>query len=218
MKKLLLFFVFLGTFSFAQVQEKSQIGAFYQLGYTAMRYQKSFENPGFNRIMDSLQTGGMAQELGLTYARRLTRELTFVGGLRIQNHRYNFLANSLPGVNTYQHILNYVGIPLGMEYNIITETWQPFVGVSVLSSKLVGSQVAYILQEGWNEVQTATYIPNTNWQFSAAVHMGAQLPVTLKWSIKPSLMLSYSLNSLGATNVPQRPYQLAFQLATLYNF
>lgn len=218
MKKLLLFFVFLGTFSFAQVQEKNQIGAFYHLGFTAMSYQKAAENPGFDRIMDSLQTGGMAQELGLTYARRLTRELTFVGGLRFQNYRYNFLANSLPGLNTYQHILNYVGIPLGLEYNVITETWQPFVGFSVLSSKLIGSHLAYILQEGWNEVQTTAYTPYTTWQFSAAVHMGAQLPVTLKWSIKPSLMLSYSLNSLGASNVPQRPYQLAFQLATLYNF
>ena len=218
MKKLLLFFVFLGTFSFAQVQDKNQVGAFYQLGYTAMSYQKSAENPGFNRIMDSLQTGGMAQELGLTYARRLTRELTFVGGLRFQNYRYNFLSNSLPGINTYQHILNYVGIPLGLEYNVITETWQPFVGFSVLSSKLIGSHLAYILQEGWNVVQTTAYTPYTTWQFSAAVHMGAQLPVTLKWSIKPSLMLSYSLNSLGASNVPQRPYQLAFQLAILYNF
>lgn len=218
MKKLLLFFVFLGTIAFAQVQEKNQIGAFYQLGYTAMSYQKSTENPGFNRIMDSLQTGGMAQELGLTYARRLTRELTFVGGLRFQNCRYNFLANSLPGINTYQHILNYMSIPLGMEYNVITETWQPFVGFSVLSSKLIGSQMSYILQEGWNEVQTTAYTPNTTWQFSAAVHLGAQLPFTLKWSIKPSLMLSYSLNSLGASNVPQRPYQLAFQTAVLYNF
>lgn len=218
MKKLLLFFVFLGTISFAQVQEKNQIGAFYQLGYTAMNYQKSMENPGFNRIMDSLQTGGMAQELGLTYARRLTRELTFVGGLRFQNYRYNFIANSLPGINTYQQILNYVAIPLGMEYNVITETWQPFIGFSFVSSYLLRSQISYIPQLGWNEIQTEAYRPNTSIMFGAALNLGAQLPVTLKWSLKPSIMLGYGINSLGTSVAPQRPYQLSFQTAVFYNF
>ena len=120
MKKLLLFFVFLGTISFAQVQEKNQIGAFYHLGYTAMSYQKAAENPGFDRIMDSLQTGGMAQEYGLSYSRRLTRELSFVTGLHFQNFRYNFLENALPGMKTYQHVLNYMALPFGLEYNFIT--------------------------------------------------------------------------------------------------
>ena len=218
MKKLLFLFLFGSTFINAQVQESNQIGVFYHLGYTAMSYQKAAENPGFDRIMDSLQTGGMAQTFGFSYARRLNRELSFVSGLQFQNYRYNFLENALPGMKTYQHVLNYIAVPLGLEYNIITDKWQPFLGFTIVTSKLVDSHVSYVLQNGWNQEQPEGYAPNTTWQMSSALNFGAQLPVTLKWSIKPSVMLSYTLNSLGASNVPQRPYQLAFQLATLYNF
>ena len=218
MKKLLFLFLFGSTFANAQVQESNQIGVFYHLGYTAMSYQKAADSPGFDRIMDSLQTGGTAQEFGLSYTRRLTRELAFVSGLRFQNYGYNFLENALPGMKTYQHILNYIALPLGLEYNIITDKWQPFFGFTFVTSKLVNSAIAYIPQVGWNEIQLPAYTPNTTWQFSSNVNFGAQLPVTLKWSIKPSVMLSYTLNSIGASNVPQRPYQLAFQTAVLYNF
>jgi hypothetical protein len=168
--------------------------------------------------MDSLQTGGLAQAFGLTYSRRLNRELAFVSGLQFQNYRYNFLENALPGMKTYQHVLNYVALPLGLEYNFITENWQPFIGFSLVTSKLVDSHVSYVLQNGWNQEQPEAYAPNTTWQMSSALHFGAQLPVTLKWSIKPSVILSYTLNSLGTSNVPQRPYQLGFQTAMLYNF
>lgn len=183
-----------------------------------MSYQKAAENPDFNRIMDSFQTGGMAQELGLTYARRLTRELSFVSGLHFQNFRYNFLENALPGMKTYQHVLNYIALPLGLEYNFITEKWQPFLGITMVSSKLVDSHIAYIPQVGWNEIQSSAYTPNTTWQFSSNIIFGAQLPVTLKWSVKPSVKFSYTLNSIGSSNVPQRPYQFGFQTAVLYNF
>jgi len=202
----------------AQVQERNQIGAFYHLGYTAMTYQKAADNPGFNLLMDSLQTGGLAQTSGFSYTRRLTRELAFVSGLQFQNYRYNFLENSLPGMKTYQHVLNYVALPLGLEYNFITENWQPFIGFSLVTSKLVDSHVSYVLQNGWNQEQPEAYAPNTTWQMSSALQFGAQLPVTLKWSIKPCVILSYTLNSLGTSNVPQRPYQLGFQTAMLYNF
>jgi hypothetical protein len=218
MKKLLFCFLCWSTFTHAQVQESNQIGAFYHLGYTAMSYQKAAENPGFNRTMDSLQTGGMAQELDLVYARRLTRELSFVSGLRFQNYRYNFLENALPAMKTYQQVLSYVGIPLGLEYNIITEKWQPFLGLSFVSSKLIDSHISYVLQNGWNQEQVEAYMPNSTWQFSSCLNFGAQLPVTLKWSVKPSVTFSYTLNSIGASNVPQRPYQFAFQLGALYNF
>jgi hypothetical protein len=218
MKKLLFLFLFGGNLANAQVQESNQIGAFYHLGYTAITYQKSADNPGFNLLMDSLQTGGLAQAFGLTYSRRLNRELAFVSGLQFQNYRYNFLENALPGMKTYQHVLNYVALPLGLEYNFITENWQPFIGFSLVTSKLVDSHVSYVLQNGWNQEQPEAYAPNTTWQMSSALHFGAQLPVTLKWSIKPSVILSYTLNSLGTSNVPQRPYQLGFQTAMLYNF
>jgi hypothetical protein len=168
--------------------------------------------------MDSLQTGGLAQAFGLTYSRRLNRELAFVSGLQFQNYRYNFLENALPGMKTYQHVLNYIALPLGLEYNFITDNWQPFLGFTLVTSKLVNSHVSYVLQNGWNQEQPEAYAPNTTWQMSAALHFGAQLPVTLKWSIKPSVMLSYTVNSLGTSNVPQRPYQLGFQTAMLYNF
>jgi len=218
MKKILFCFLCWSSFSNAQVQERNQIGAFYHLGYTAMSYQKATENPGFDRIMDSLQTGGMAQEFGLSFFRRLTRELSFVSGLHFQNFSYNFLENALPGMKTYQHVLNYMALPLGLEYNFITEKWQPFLGFTLVTSKLVDSHIAYIPQEGWNEIQSSAYTPNTTWQFSSNINFGAQLPVTLKWSIKPSVIFSYTLNSIGSSNAPQRPYQLGFQTAVLYNF
>jgi hypothetical protein len=218
MKKILFCFLCWSTFSNAQVQERNQIGAFYHLSYTAMSYQKSAENPGFNRTMDSLQTGGLAQEFGCTYSQRLTRELAFVSGLQFQNYRYNFLENALPGMKTYQHVLNYIAVPLGLEYNFITDNWQPFLGFTIVTSKLVNSHVSYVLQNGWNQEQTDAYAPNTTWQMSSAFQFGAQLPVTLKWSIKPSVRLNYTLNSIGSSNVPQRPYQLGFQTAVLYNF
>lgn len=218
MKKLLFLFLFGGNLANAQVQESNQIGAFYHLGYTAMTYQKAADNLGFNLLMDSLQTGGLAQAYGFSYTRRLTRELAFVSGLQFQNYRYNFLENALPGMKTYQHVLNYVALPLGLEYNFITENWQPFIGFSLVTSKLVDSHVSYVMQNGWNQEQTEAYVPNTTWQMSSALNFGAQLPVTLKWSIKPSVILSYTLNSLGSSNAPQRPYQLGFQTAVLYNF
>jgi hypothetical protein len=218
MKKILLCFLFWNTFSNAQVQERNQIGAFYHLGYTAMSYQKSAVNPGFNRTMDSLQTGGLAQEFGCTYSHRLTRELSFVSGFYFQNNSYNFLENAFPGMKSYQHVLNYVALPLGLDYNIITDKWQPFLSFTIVTSKLVDSHVSYILQSGWNQEQFAAYTPHTAWQFSSNIILGAQLPVTLKWSIKPSVRFSYTLNSIGARDAPQRPYQLGFQTAVLYNF
>jgi hypothetical protein len=218
MKKLLFFFLFGSTLANAQVQEGNQIGAFYHLGYTSMTYQKSADNPGFNLMMDSLQTGGLVQASGLSYTRRLTRELAFVSGLQFQNYRFNFLENALPGMKTYQHVLNYIALPLGLEYNIITDNWQPFFGFTLMTSKRVNSHIAYISQVGWNEIQSSAYTPNSTWQLSSILNFGAQLPVTLKWSIKPSVIVSYTLNSIGSSYVPQRPYQLGFQTAMLYNF
>jgi hypothetical protein len=210
MKKLLFYFLCLSNLTNAQVQERNQIGAFYHLGYAAMSYQKSAENPGFNRTLDSLQTGG--------FTRRLTRELSLVSGLGFQNAHYIFLENALTGLKSYRQDLSYIALPIGVEYNIITDKWQPFFGLTILTSKLVNSQISYILQNGWNQEQAIAYTPSTTWQISTSINIGAQLPVTLKWSIKPSVMLSYSINSLGTSLAPQRPYQLAFQTAVLYNF
>ena len=218
MKKFLFCFLCWTNFSNAQVQERNQIGGFYHIGYTAITYQKSENNPGFNVLMDSLQTGGLTQVSGLSYTRRLTRELAFVSGLQFHNSRYNYMENTLPGMKTYQHVLNYIALPLGIEYNFITDNWQPFLGFTLVTSKLVETHISYVLQNGWNQEQTEAYAPNTTWQMSTAFQFGAQLPVTLKWSIKPSVILNYTLNSLGTSTVPQRPYQLAYQTAVLYNF
>jgi hypothetical protein len=218
MKRIIFCFLSWSTLTLAQVQESNQIGVSYHFGYTAMSYQKSAENPGFNRTLDSLQTGGFAQAMGMTYTRRLTRELSLVSGLGFQNAHYIFLDNALTGLKSYRQDLSYIALPIGVEYNIITDKWQPFFGLTILTSKLVNSQISYILQNGWSQEQTVAYTPCTTWQISTSINIGAQLPVTLKWSIKPSVMLSYSINSLGTALAPQRPYQLAFQTAVLYNF
>lgn len=217
MKKILLFFVFIGTSSFAQVQQRNQIGAIYHLGYSALNYQKSDDNSGFNKVMDSLQTTGLTQGIGISYVRRLNRELTLLSGLQLQAFRFNFKANTLPSLNKYQQQLDYLSIPLGIEYNYITDTWQPFIGFSIVSSYLIRSQIAYTPQAVWNEIQATSYNPVKSFQMGAVLNIGAQLPVSLKWSFKPSVMLSYGTNSLGTSIAPQRPYQLAFQLAVLNN-
>ena len=109
-------------------------------------------------------------------------------------------------------------MPIGLEYNFITDGWQPFVGLYVQGSKIVQSKMEYVLQQGWNPTTTPSYLPANTWLCGMALAAGAQLPLTDHWTLEPSLLASKSFRSLMNNGTAQRPYQLTFQTALLYNF
>jgi hypothetical protein len=202
----------------AQVQQRNQLGPKLGFGYYNLAYGSSSKQTGLTRTLDSLQVGNTALNIGVSYKRRLTRELSLATGIELGKYQVNYLENSLPSLAAYHQKLLQLNVPIGLEYNIITDNWQPFFGVYVQGSKIIQSEMDYILQQGWNTTTLQSYLPATTWLYGMAITAGAQLPIADHWTFEPAIWATYSLKSLAANNLIQRPYQLSFQAAILYTF
>jgi opacity protein-like surface antigen len=218
--KSVLFFLMLvmAVPAMAQVQQRNQFGPKLALGYYNLAYGSASKQTDLTQQLDSLQVGNVALDFGFSYKRRLTRELSIATGLGLGRYQVNFLENSLPSIAAYHQLLLQVNLPVGLEYNIITENWQPFFGVYLQGSKILQSKMEYILQQGWNPNTTQSYLPANTWLYGMAVSAGAQLPLTDHWTLEPAIWAAYSFKSLMANGAVQRPYQISFQAAVLYNF
>jgi hypothetical protein len=215
-----LFFVMLSLVvpAIAQVQQRNQIGPKLGLGYYNLSYGSAAKQTGLTQVLDSLQVGYMALDLGVYYKHRLTRELSLVTGIVFGRNQVNYMDNSLPLTAAYHQILFQLNVPVGIEYNIITDNWQPFFGVYLQGSKIMQSKMEYILQQGWNPTITSSYLPANTWLYGVSVSAGAQLPLTEHWTLEPSLVGVYTLRSLMKDGLAQHPYQFSLQAAVLYNF
>jgi hypothetical protein len=202
----------------AQVQQRNQLGPKLGFGYYNLAYGGSSKQTELTRTLDSLQVGNTALNIGVSYKRRLTRELSLATGIELGKYQVNYLENSLPSLAACHQKLLQVNVPIGLEYNIITDNWQPFFGVYVQGSKIIQSKMEYILQQGWNANTLQSYLPATTWLYGMAMTVGAQLPLADHLTFEPSLWGVYSFNSLMSNGVAQYPYQLSFKAAVLYTF
>jgi hypothetical protein len=126
--------------------------------------------------------------------------------------------NSLPAVAMMRQVFYQFSLPIGLEYNFITENWQPFVGCYLNATKVVNSDMQYILQEAWNATTIATYLPENTLLYGMSFMVGAQLPMTEHWTLEPAVLAAVSLRSLSQSGAAQRPVNLNFQTTILYNF
>jgi hypothetical protein len=201
----------------AQVQQRNQIGPKLGIGYYNLAYGRAAKQTDLTLVLDSLQVGNMALDFGVSYKRRLTREISLVTGITLGRNQVNYIDNSLPLTSSYHQILSQVNLPVGIEYNIITEKWQPFFGVYLQGSKIIQSRMEYVLQQSWNPTTTTSYLPSNTWLYGLSVSAGAQLPLTEHWTLEPSLVGIYTLRSLMKNGIAQHPCQVALQMAVLFN-
>ena len=202
----------------AQVQKHNQFGPKLGFGYSNLGYGSVAKQTGLTQALDSLQVGSLALDFGFSYKRRITRELSLSTGLTFGRYQVNYHENSLPSTAAYHQILFQVNMPIGLEYNFITDGWQPFVGLYVQGSKIVQSKMEYVLQQGWYPNTTQSYLPANTWLYGMAISAGAQLPLTEHWTLEPAIWAAYSFKSLTSNGAAQRPYQCSLQAALLYNF
>lgn len=219
MKSILFLLVLIATLPLAaQVQQINQLGPKLGLGYYQIAYGSKAQQTNQTIELDSLQKGGLALDFGLAYKRRITRELSLVSGFQFGKYQVRYQENSLPAVATMKQIFYQFNLPIGLEYNFITENWQPFVGCYLNVSKVVKSDMQYILQEVWNETTVATYLPENTLLYGMSFIVGAQLPITDHWTLEPAVLAAASLRNLSQSGLTQRPFNLNFQTTILYNF
>lgn len=202
----------------AQVQKQNQFGPKFGFGFYNLAYGSEAKQTELTQMLDSLQVGNMSLDFGVSYKRRLTREISFATGLSMGRYQVNYIANSLPLTAAYHQILSQVNVPFGFEYNIITDNWQPFFGIYLQGSKILQSKMEYILQQGWDPTTTASYLPANTWLFGMSASAGAQLPLNEHMTLEPSFIGVYTLRSLMNNGSAQRPYQFSAQAAIMYNF
>jgi outer membrane protein W len=202
----------------AQVQQLNQFGPKLGLGYYQIAYGSKTQQTDLTATLDSLQKGGLALDFGMTYKRRITRELSLVTGFQFGKNQVRYQENSLPAVAMMRQVFYQFSLPIGLEYNFITENWQPFVGCYLNATKVVNSDMQYILQEAWNATTIATYLPENTLLYGMSFMVGAQLPMTEHWTLEPAVLAAASLRSLSQSGAAQRPVNLNFQTTILYNF
>jgi len=218
MKKLLILFLLVAsTNCFAQVQLGNQFGPKLAVGYANLNYASQSGAGSFSQLFDSLQKGGLHMEVGATYKRRISRELSISGSLTVSKYRINYLANSLPSLAACSQNLVQINLPIGIEYNLITENWQPFLGVYLQGAKVIKNSVTYQLQEVWNSVTETSYLPEHTLLYGISLATGAQLPIAKQFTLEPSVFATYSLRSLSSADA-QKPFNVVFQTTLMYNF
>jgi hypothetical protein len=218
MKKLLFFLFWVATTkSYAQVQLGNQLGPKLAVGYANMNYSSLSSATAFSKLFDSLQQGGLHVEVGATYKHRISREFSISGSVSVAQFRINYLANSLPSLAACRQNLVQINLPIGIEYNLITENWQPFFGLYLQGAKIIKSTMTYQLQEVWNSVTETSNLPEHTLLYGISMATGAQLPITKQFTLEPSVFATYSLRSLSGS-AAQRPLNLAFQTTLMYNF
>jgi hypothetical protein len=218
MKKLLILIYLVATITtFAQVQLGNQIGPKLAIGFANINYNTQSGTESFSRLFDSLQQGGLHLEVGACYKHRISREFSISGSVSVAQYHINYLPNSLPSIAACRQNIVQINLPIGFEYNLITEKWQPFFGLYLQGAKIIKSTMTYQLQEVWNSVTETSYLPEYTLLYGISVATGAQLPITKQITLEPSVFATYSWRGLSG-KAAQRPLNMVFQTTLLYNF